>query len=197
MNIDAIIQKIQDDAQQYGAQTLEDAREKAAQLCARAEAERARNREAVQNDAHAEAGEVRNRMLRMAALDARKEMLAVKRELIDQAFAKALEAMRAMQSEQAQGFHIRLLLEVALGTEKLEIAEGDEPLFDAAFFTKANAAMEKVGRTGALTLSPNRRALGGGFVLEQEGMEINCTYESVLRTRRAGLEAEVAAALFA
>ena len=67
----------------------------------------------------------------------------------------------------------------------------------ADFFARANQAMREAGRPGNLQLAAERRSLGGGFVLEQGGMEINCSYESVLRTRRAALEAEVAAVLFA
>lgn len=197
MNIDKILGRIQDDARQYAAQTLESAREKAAQMEEQAAEDRARDHDTALSEAAAEAGDMRDRMMRMAALDMRKETLAAKREMIDEAFIRALAEMRGMGPAQARGFHIKLLLEAAGGGEKLIIAAEDEALFDAGFFAEANAAMEAAGKPGRLSLSMERRPLDGGFVLEQEGMEVNCTYESVLRTRRAGLEAEVAAALFA
>jgi len=196
MNIDAILQRIEDDARQSAAQALDAARDRAAELQARAESDRAQDRDETLRQAEAQAAELRDRMIRMAALDARKEALAAKRELIDMAFAEALSAMRAMKPQQAKDFHIRLLLDSAEGGEKLIIAQEDEALFDADFFARANAAMEQAGKRGALSLSGEHRPLGGGFVLQQGGMEINCAYDSVLRTQRAALEAEVAAALF-
>ncbi len=197
MNIDAILQRIQDDAAQFVTQALSAAREKAAQTKTQAETELAREKETVLNQAKAEAGELHDRMMRMAALESRKETLTIKRELIDQAFAQALGTMRAMKPDQARRFHIALLLEAARGEEQLIIDEKDATLFDADFLAQANAALAKAGKPGKLTLSSDHRAMQGGFVLWQSGMEINCSYESVLRTRRAGLEAEVAAALFA
>jgi V/A-type H+-transporting ATPase subunit E len=196
MNIDAILERIGEDARQFAARVLDTARENAEKLRVQADEELARAREEARRDAERDAAELRDRMLRMAALEARKDTLAMKREMIDEAFAQALDALRALPQDKARRLHIQLLLEAAGGGEQLAVAEKDAALFDESFFVEANAALEAAGRVGGLRLSPEHRALDGGFVLEQGGMEIDCTYASVLRTRRAALEAEVAAALF-
>ncbi|MDR3051682.1 MAG: V-type ATP synthase subunit E [Oscillospiraceae bacterium] len=196
MNIDAILERIAKDARQHAAQTLSAAREKADQLGEQAQADIDRARAAALREAEDEAAALRDRMLRMAALDERKDALAAKRALLDEAFAGALVRLRAMPPEQATAFHLALLQETAQGDESLIVSQEDAPRFDAAFFDRANAALQDAGKRGHLHLSEKHRPTGGGFILERGGMEINCTYESVLRTRRPALEADVAAVLF-
>ncbi len=197
MNIDAIIGKIKEDAAQAARQALSTARERTIQMQSSAAEAIDRAKEVALQGAQSEAAHQRDRMLRMAALEERKSSLGMRREVIDAAFARALQTMRQMKPDQAKGFYRLLLLDVARGDEQLIVSDQDAAMFDDAFFAQVNEDMLKAGKQGKLSLSKERRALDGGFVLERRGMEINCSYESVLHTRRAELEAEVAAALFA
>ena len=118
------------------------------------------------------------------------------RHLIDRAFEDALSKMRAMDEERARAYVKRLLLESAQGGEEIVVSPADGKLYSQAFLAEVNAELEKRGASGALTLSGEKRPMAGGFVLKRQGVEINCSYEAILRESRASLEAQVASMLF-
>ena len=196
MNIDAILKKIADDARLDAESLASAAREKAAAMQAAFEDAQKQKQESAIEHAHLEAAQQRDRMLRMASLESRKKLLELKRKLIDQAFSRALEKMLSMPKEQAQAFHLKLLVNSAQGNETLFIAQEDASLFDEKFMTQANEALIQAGKPGALRVSNQYRPLRGGFVLLLGGMEANCSYESLLRAARNQMEGDIASILF-
>lgn len=196
MKVDAITEKILEDARQSAAQTLREANERAQETQRRSEAEIVKKRDQAMDEARRECVGLRDRMLRMAELDERKNLLSMKRQVIDQAFEDALKRMRAMDEASARAYLKRLILESAQGGEQIITDSADRKLYSEAFLAELNAELKKRGGSGALTLSDEKRPMAGGFVLKRQGVEINCTYEAVLRESRASLEAQVASMLF-
>ena len=139
---------------------------------------------------------MRDRMLRMAELDMRKALLATKRQAIDEAFDRALERMRAMDTATAREFVMRQLLENAGGTESIGFDARDEKVYTPEFVATVNAALKKAGKSGELRLAAERRAIGGGFILKDGGAEIMCTYEAIMSQARSALEGDVLKLLF-
>ncbi len=195
MNAEAITSKILEDARAQAAAALGEAQRKADDLRRRDEAAIEEKRQQSEAQADRQAAEMRDRMLRMAELDQKKALLSVKRQVIDLAFADALERMAAMGAEQKREYIEKLLLASAQGGEELIPSAEDKALFDSAFMARLNAQLQKAGKA-AVTLSSQDRPLGGGFVLKQGGLEINCAFSAVLSQARSALEAEVAAVLF-
>lgn len=195
MNAQSILERIEQDAKNAAALLLKEAREKAdaARAASEQRVERARN--AAMEQARRDAVELDDRMQRMARLDARKKQLKAKRKVLDEAFAKALAKLRAMPEAEARAFGLALLLRAARGDETV-VADGASAWCDQAFIGEANAALVKAGRPGNLALSPEKRPLGGGFVLLSGGMEVQCTFEAALEAKRMELEAEIASLLF-
>jgi V/A-type H+-transporting ATPase subunit E len=58
---------------------------------------------------------------------------------------------------------------------------------------KANAAL---GGKGKLTLSDETRPIRGGFILVNGSVEVNCTFETLVRLQRGEIAGEVAKQLF-
>ena len=195
MNAEVITSKILEDARAQAAAALGEAQRKADDLRRRDEAAIEEKRQQSEAQADRQAAEMRDRMLRMAELDQKKALLSVKRQVIDLAFADALERMAAMGAEQKREYIEKLLLASAQGGEELIPSAEDKALFDSAFMARLNAQLQKAGKA-AVTLSSQDRPLGGGFVLKQGGLEINCAFSAVLSQARSALEAEVAAVLF-
>lgn len=195
MNAEAITSKILEDARAQAAAALGEAQRKADDLRRRDEAAIEEKRQQSEAQADRQAAEMRDRMLRMAELDQKKALLSVKRQVIDLAFADALERMAAMGAEQKREYIEKLLLASAQGGEELIPSAEDKALFDPAFMARLNAQLQKAGKA-VVTLSSQDRPLGGGFVLKQGGLEINCAFSAVLSQARSALEAEVAAVLF-
>lgn len=196
LNIDSIRDKLLSDARRDAARIISDADVRAQQARAASEARIADARAKAQLDVDAQAEEARSRMLRMAELDMRKALLAAKREAIDEAFCRALERMRAMDTAAARDFAARTMLESAEGTEEIVFDARDERVYTPGFVESVNAALKASGRPGRLTISAQRRAINGGFILKSGGAETVCTYEALLSQARGALEGDVMRLLF-
>lgn len=195
MNAQSILTRIEQDAREAAAQILRDARAKADAMQKASEAKIERERSEALEQARREALELDDRMQRMAKLDVRKALLAAKRQVLDEAFAKALSKLQAMPDGDAKAFGMRLLLGAAQGDERV-VPDEASAWCDAAFIKEANAKLTEAGRPGGLTLAPETRKLGGGFVLLRGGMEVQCTYVAALEAGRMDMEADIAALLF-
>lgn len=195
MNAQGILTRIENDAREAAAGILRDAQRRADEMRALSDEKIEKARAAAQDQARRDAAALDDRMQRMARLDARKELLAAKRVVLEEAFEAALEKMTAMPDQDARAFGMTLLLSAASGNETV-IADSGSAWCDARFLEAANAKLREQGKQGALTLSMETRKLGGGFVLERNGMQINCSYQAALEGRRMDIEAEIAALLF-
>ena len=63
--------------------------------------------------------------------------------------------------------------------------------------TKANEILKKAGKPAALTLSEEARAFQGGLLVCDGDVEVNCTFETLVRLARNEVAGEVTAVLFA
>lgn len=196
MNAQTIVEKILQDARSQARTLLREAQEGAERSKEALERKIADQREAVRRQAEQDAKAQEDRMLRMAELDQRKALLTAKRAVMDRAFDLALDKMLAMPSREAREYNLNLLCAFAQGGEQLAVGAPAPDWLDKSFLEEANRALEKAGRPGNLTLASDQPAIKGGFVLRREGLELNCSYEALLKTRRLALEGEVAGILF-
>lgn len=134
-------------------------------------------------------------MLRMAELEARKARLAAKREVVDQVFDAVLGGIQSMPESQRMAFNRRLLLAAASGGETILCAGEDAEQFSGSFLDDVNAELARAGKK-PVRLGSGRRETGGGFILKDGALEIDCRYRQILAERRPALEADVAAILF-
>lgn len=195
MNAQGILDRIEQDAREAAAALIKEAQDKAKELMNVSEGRVERSQREALDQARRDAVALDDRMQRMAKLDARKALLADKRGVLDEAFARAQDLMAAMPEDQARAFGLSMLLDSAAGDETL-VPDAASAWCDQAFVDAANAALKSAGKPGTVKLSAERRNLGGGFVLTRGGMEINCSFPAALEARRTDIEAEVAAALF-
>lgn len=195
MNAQGILTRIEQDAREAAASMLREAQAKAGELRASSDSKIAKDREATIEQARLDAIATDDRMQRMAKLDARKELLAAKRDVLDEAFVRALDKMAAMPDEQARAFGLGMLLDAATGDETL-IPDTMSAWCDQRFVDMANEALAKAGKASGIKLSNEKRQLGGGFVLARGGLEVNCSYKAAVDARRMDIEAEVATLLF-
>lgn len=191
MNADAIINRILADARESAANAMRDAE-------ARVEKLRAENADALEvrrvhamEEAERQAAEYSDRAMRMAELEQKKELLAMKREVIDLAFEDALRRLNAMPREKAQEFFGKLVAQAAEGGEEIVPDRNHREIFDQDFVARVKKETGKEMR-----LSKESREMGGGLVLRREGMEINLTSRAIVSQARQALEAEAAEMLF-
>lgn len=144
-----------------------------------------------------EAEEQRRRILGVAQLDARKEMLAAKQAIITESFNRALETLSNLDEEEYFSLIKEFLLSmVDSGSELVIFSARDQERMPPGLLKEINKALKKAGKKGALSLSGEKRDILGGFILQADGIEINCSFESLLESRRDELEPAVAGILF-
>ena len=190
--IEKITARIEAAAQAEVDRILAEAGAEAAEIAAKAQAQAdAEAAELAAKNARI-ANERAERLVSAAQMDARKVQLAAKQEMIEKAFALALEKLCAMPAEQYTAVLADLLVKAsASGTEEVVFSAKDAEVGKAAV-EKANAASGK-----QLKLSDETQNILGGFILKDQSVEVNCTFETLVRLQKAESGGAVAKMLFA
>ncbi len=192
--IEKLTQQITADAQVEIDAILAEAREKAeaitadyAQRAEKAAAERlAKGTEA--------AAQREERLVAMADMERRKDLLSAKQDMVSKAFDKALEQLCNLSDEEYIAMLAKLAAAASVsGKEQLIFSQTDRTRVGNAVIAAAN----KVLNNGQLTLSEQTRPMCGGFILSDGAIEVNCTFETLVRLQRGEIAGEVANVLFA
>ena len=137
------------------------------------------------------------RMGRLAEMEARKSILALKQEMVDAAFAAALARICTIPQADYVAYLAKLAAQAATtGTEALVFNTKDQAACGQAVADAANALLAQQGKQAQLTVSPATRDLRAGFVLQQGDIEVNCAVETIAELCRSDLAAQVAEVLF-
>lgn len=191
--IEKITQRIESDAQAEIDRILGEARDEAARITAsyRAQADaEARDLEAKNERAAAEQEE---RLVSAAQMKARKVQLAAKQEMVEKAYIQALDKLCAMPQEQYVAVLANLLVEASSnGKEEAVFSKEDREQVGKAAVEKANQISGK-----QLRLSEETQPIRGGFILKDKNVEVNCTFETLVRLQKAETAGAVVKTLFA
>lgn len=161
------------------------------------------------------AEEREERLIGAARLDARKLHLKTKQELIDAAFEAALEKLTLLPEDEYISVLAKLAAESSIsGDEQIVLSPDDRAAYGKQIVAEANrilksrkekdeaSSIKKLGRqllsqlSGGLTLSDETRSISGGVILLKDKMEINATFDTLIRLSREKLSVEVAQILF-
>lgn len=168
-----------------------------AQAGAQAEAagqEAARIAAEAQAKAEAARQDVLERSRTNADLEARKEALAKKRAVVEEAFGQALTKLCALGGQEREALLTKLLMENAEGGEAVSPAQADAGAM-GGLLSGVNAELALKGKA-ALTMGPVREGIAGGFFLTGPSYELNCSFEALLRDLREAEVGGVAQILF-
>ena len=108
----------------------------------------------------------------MAQLDARKLELAAKQEMLAKAYDRAMERLTSLPDGEYVGLW-------AARSGKQVVTQANERLGD-----------------GHLTLSVQTRPIRGGLILSDGDVEVNCTFETLVRLLRGEMDRTVVEVLF-
>lgn len=224
--IDRITEKIEQDTQQEIDGILAQARAEAAEITARYEAQAKAESEDILARGGKAAAEREERLASVAQLECRKAELKAKQETIEAAFALAQKKLLALPEDQYVELLATLAVHAAkTGRESLIFSPADHDKVGKAVVAAANeklakavapelpgeladsrvgAILDKVvsgasallNGTGMLTVSEETRPMNGGFILSDGAVEVNCTFDTLIRLQRGALAGEVAKVLF-
>lgn len=190
--IERITQRIALDAQEQVNDILRKGRDEAAEITERFRAQADRERTAFSEQNEKAAAEREERLVSMAHMEARKVTLAARQEMVEAAYARALELLREMPEHVYIDVLAKLMAEASTGGEEAAVFSKKDR---ARVGKKAvDAANKKYGKS--ITLSDSTADISGGFILKGRNVEVNCTFETLVRLQRAETAGAVARTLF-
>ena len=142
--------------------------------------------------AEVEAKSKKERVISSAKLKVRNNKLAAKQEIIDEVFEKSIDKLTKLSKEDFLTFVKNTISSMNLsGKQTLILNEEGLKFVDAAFIDELNKNVD-----AQITLGETAGNFKGGFILENNGIEINSTYEALVSSLRDEVEFEVAKGLF-
>jgi len=195
--IDKITGRIAADAKAQAEVILSDARSQAEAIAADAQAQAKRECDELLAQGKKAAEERAERIAAMAQLEGRKRLLAARQASIGVAFDRALKKLTQLPVAEYTDMLANMAARVAVtGREAVILSPKDRRRVGKQIVTKANERLSEAGGTAALTLSKETRGIPGGFILSDQGVELNCAFDTLVRLARPELEQQVAQILF-
>ena len=221
-----ITERIEGDAQREIDAVLNAARAEAEGITQRYQAQAGRESADLVARGEKAAAERVERLGSVAQLEARKLALAAKQEMLDRAFELALQKLCTLPDEEYIDLLAALTVKAAQsGKEQVIFSRKDRSRVGKAVVTRANEMLAKqvapklpdeltdtkagaildrvvtgasaiLAGTGMLTLAEETRPIRGGVILSDGDVEVNCTFETLVRLQREAMSGEVAQALF-
>ena len=224
--IEKITARIRADADAELAQLREQTEAQILEIQAQAKAQMDQERTAILARGRRAAEERLERLKSAAQLERRKLELAAKQEVLSEAFEQALEKLCALPEEEYIQLLTGMVLQaVSTGREQLVFSPRDRSRIGKQVVVAANEALVKavapelpdsltdsrvgallgkvvnsaaaqITGTGLLSLAEETRPIRGGFILVDGPVEVNCSYETLVRLQREKLENQAAELLF-
>ncbi len=190
--IEKITGRITADTQAEIDRVLTEAKAEAEKITAKYRAQADREAEDARAKNEKAAAEREERLVSVAQMEARKDLLSARQTQVENAFAQALEKLCAMPNERYIAVAAELLTQAAPeGRGEVVFSQADREKVGQAAVDAANKKLN-----GKLTLSDQTRLLKGGFILVDGSVEVNCTFDTLVRLQKGEMAGEVAKVLF-
>ncbi len=142
-------------------------------------------------------------LLAAARMQNARDLLAEKRKILDEVFTQARGQLQNLPDDQYRQLITNLMLKAAETGDEEVIIDKNEKRIDLQLVNQVNEQLQSVSSTslraggrGNLTLSDERKDLGGGFILKHGKIKNNASLEVLLAQARRELEIELAKELF-
>jgi len=194
---DKLREKILEDARQQAKAIIQRAENEAADILNAAKAKAEEKERAAAEKARKEAEERKSRLLASADLEGRKQILQAKQEVVDEAFSRAIDKLCSLPANQYVDIIASMAVEaVSSGTEEIILSSKDRDVYGTKIVNIVNKKLSAKGMKGAVRLSDITRDIKGGFILRSGDVEINNSFDVIVKMRRDELETEVVKVLF-
>ena len=191
--IEKITGRIAEDVGREIDELTAEARRQADEIAARYDAQAKRECEDILARGRRNADERVERLASVAQLECRKLELAAKQEMLSRAYDKALEQLLNLPEQEYTALLADLAVKAAVtGREAVILSQKDRTRYGKQVVTAANERLNG----GRLTLSEQTRPIKGGLILSDGDVEVNCTFETLVRLQRGEMDREVAKVLF-
>lgn len=193
-NLNNLTSKILKDAEDKKAVILSDAEGERNKILSKKAGEASIEEKTILERAEREAASRKERIISGAELHARNEKLEAKQKVIKEVFETSVKELSNCSADDLKGFVKEVILNTNIeGTQNLILNEAGKKAIDEAFVAEINTAL---GNKANIKLSDETGKFEGGFILEQNGIEINNTFEALVSSLKDDLSLEVARVLF-
>ena len=184
-NLNNITSKIIKDAEEKRDEILNAAQVESDSIIAK-ETKKAKNLEVeLIEKAKIEAKARENRVISNARLKVRNNELKAKQDMISKVFEKAVERLNSLSTLEYKEYILRALDSLDLeGTEILIINKKDEDVINNKFLLDLNNKLISLGKKGKISILTNGN-FDRGFILDRNGIQINNTFESLVKSLRS------------
>jgi len=196
MSLENILSELEKTNQSAVAQILDEAKNKAASILADAKAQGEKQASIIQKDGEQKCARIKEQIVTQAELEAAKEILKKKQELVARVFESLQQHIMGLPQEQYCEFWRKYLLNAVETGHETVVVGRKEKYLDAKFIAGCNERLNNNQLTGKLKLSDSRGSFNYGFVLHSGSTEVNCTLEALMRSWRDEFGDEVARRLF-
>lgn len=134
---------------------------------------------------------------RIARMEAKKALLALKQDLVSQSFDKARQRLISLPVKQMVPFLAKLAAQASVtGDEEILLSAKDRAKLGDKVVKAANELLAAQGKTADLRLAGEAGDFEGGLILRRGSVEANCTLGLLVELQRADMAAELAGVLF-
>lgn len=191
-NVNNITSKILKDAEVRKDSILAAAEEEKNKILSKKVNSATETEKEILDKAQIEAKSKKERVISSAKLKVRNDKLAAKQQIINEVFESSVEKLAAFSKEDFLGFVKNTILSMNLsGKQTLVLNKQGLEFVDQKFIDELNSKVN-----AEIILSETVGNFKGGFILKNNGIEINNTYEALVSSLRDELEFEVAKVLF-
>lgn len=193
--LERLIQRIEAEAEDQAAKTIEAAQKEASSILESAEIEAEDRKRQLMSQLEIEVKGIRDRKISRAALAARDEVLTAKREALETVYTRIIGMMDALEGEALYEFLLRRF-QAVIKSGAVVIALNDQTArqLPKDYLERILEVYQKEGVT--LKLEQQKRQLANGFQLIQGGVVYDCTYPALVSEVRESVEPQLAQLLF-
>ncbi|MDF2532393.1 MAG: H+transporting two-sector ATPase subunit [Clostridia bacterium] len=195
--VEKIKEKILQDSESTVSNILEDAKKQAEVIISKAQLQANEKAETIKKKALNDSMEKVRIANSMAELEMRKSKLLTKQNIIDEVFSNALERLTALDGAEYEKVLFGMLLNaIETGNEEVVFSSNRKNNMSEGFIDSVNQSLISAGKQGNVRLSDKTANIAGGFILINQGVEINNSFEALIRLYRDEIEPKVAQMLF-
>ena len=197
MATNKIVFKIEEEAAAEVAVILAEAKKKADASAKKIIDEAHAKAQEIQEESLLDAKEAAHRQELIAELEARKNSLDSKRQILEEAYNLAAKELAQLTDEKWKKLIIAIVNNASVtGQEKLCVPAKDLPKYKNGFLLEINAALAAKGKKGELSLAEETAPFADGVLLIGKNSDVDCSFATILQEMRRKTEREVAAILF-
>lgn len=197
MSIEDIKEKIISEANINAQKIINNAKDKEREILEKAEKDAENIKEKILNQIKKEITISKEKIITEANLEARKNILSIKQEILNKVFNQALNKIIELDDIKYQNFIKKIILNnVEKGNETIFVNSKDKKRINNIFIQKINQELIKNGKEGNLSLSDTFLDIKGGVVIGSGNIRKNSSLELIFEKIREELEGEISKNLF-